>query len=71
MFSPEVVEDIAPSVIPSKKPHDADSDISDIEAERYCDDASRSNVSMSMRLQVVKKESIKQLYRNTEEVIYN
>ena len=69
MFYSEI-EDIAPSVILSKKTPDVQSDISDIENERYCDDKSDSNTSMSMRLQVVKKDTIKQLYRNIEEV-YN
>ena len=67
MFYSEI-EDIAPSVIPSKKTLDVESDISHIENEGYCDDTSDSNKSMSMRLQVVKKKTIKQLYRNTEEV---
>ena len=74
LFYSEMVEDIAPSVIPSQKTLNvetseaAENDISDIENEGYCDDTSDSNKLMSMRLQVVKKDTIKQLYRNTEKV---
>ncbi|XP_067935178.1 malignant fibrous histiocytoma-amplified sequence 1-like [Watersipora subatra] len=45
---------------------ETDSDLSDVEEEGYCDHS--SPVQMSMRLAIVRKASIKQLYYDTEKV---
>ena len=47
---------------------DQDSDISDVEEQRYCDDSSPSNIQLRMKLQLVSEERIRKLYKNTDDV---
>ena len=46
------------------------SDISDIEDTDYCDDSETCNIEMKMKLQGVKLPEIKQLYNQSDQVLW-
>lgn len=45
-----------------------ESDISDIEEQGYCDDSTTDNVRLVMKLEPIRENKIKKLYKNTEKV---